>query len=93
MASVVPSFFELALPAEVVESDLEQYLKFEVCYTPRHWASLYNLGRLGPLVQALEFGIPSGVAICFFCCCWIMLGLQALEKKGDEFRYTGGSPV
>jgi phytoene desaturase len=31
--------------ARIGVTDLEQHLKFEICYTPHHWARLYNLAK------------------------------------------------
>jgi len=41
--------------ARVGVADLEQHLKFEMCYAPRAWASLYNLTR------GSAFGLSHGV--------------------------------
>jgi phytoene desaturase len=41
--------------AQVGISDLEQHLKFEVCYAPKTWAGLYNLSR------GSAFGLSHGV--------------------------------
>jgi phytoene desaturase len=35
----------LARLKEIGVDDLEQHIKFEVCYTPQNWQTLYNLGK------------------------------------------------
>jgi phytoene dehydrogenase-like protein len=35
----------LARLKEIGVDDLEQHIKFEVCYTPKNWQTLYNLEK------------------------------------------------